>query len=357
MLKRLGKQSVRIPAFTLIELLVVVAIIALLISILLPSLNAARASSKATKCSANLHHVGQAIHQYLSENKAVFPLSYYYASDANGGYDINNQSDARQWGYIHWSYQLYSNGEVNHEAFQCPEIEQGGHPRTNPGPDPADWFDEQQDHAGNSKPADINPSLAMDRQARFMAYTANRAIMPRNRIGNIGEGLQRRNRFVKESEVEEAGRVIVATEFNNNWKTITRTSSSNSNESLSHRPVMPFYFQGHGYNEDTMPNIPADTLSYWVTREDVNYGLLLRERIEDGSQLVEESGIRPLNMVGRHHPGGDRLGGSANFLYVDGHVMRKTILQTLRDREWGKAYYGLTGKNRVYEDGWTYEPR
>jgi prepilin-type N-terminal cleavage/methylation domain-containing protein len=51
-------------AFTLIELLVVVAIIALLISILVPGLGRAREASKATVCACNLRQIGLAVQLY-----------------------------------------------------------------------------------------------------------------------------------------------------------------------------------------------------------------------------------------------------------------------------------------------------
>ena len=60
-------------AFTLIELLVVVAIIALLISILLPSLNAARDQARMLKCSANLSAVGKSLHFYADEYSDYVP--------------------------------------------------------------------------------------------------------------------------------------------------------------------------------------------------------------------------------------------------------------------------------------------
>jgi len=60
-------------AFTLIELLVVVAIIALLISILLPSLSRARELSKRTVCMANEKGVGSAFYIYAQDDPGVFP--------------------------------------------------------------------------------------------------------------------------------------------------------------------------------------------------------------------------------------------------------------------------------------------
>lgn len=63
--------------FTLVELLVVVAIIALLISILLPSLSRARELAKRTVCASNLRTVGQGQAIYANDNLDWFPHHYY----------------------------------------------------------------------------------------------------------------------------------------------------------------------------------------------------------------------------------------------------------------------------------------
>ncbi len=65
--------NARMKGFTLIELLVVVAIIAVLISILMPGLSQAREQAKQVVCGANLHSVGQAIASASSENNGYGP--------------------------------------------------------------------------------------------------------------------------------------------------------------------------------------------------------------------------------------------------------------------------------------------
>src|SRR5437016_1985690 len=72
--------------FTLIELLVVVAIIALLISILLPRLAGAREQAKNAYCLANLKGIGTASNAYASEYDQIVPIHISHLRSLTDGW-------------------------------------------------------------------------------------------------------------------------------------------------------------------------------------------------------------------------------------------------------------------------------
>jgi prepilin-type N-terminal cleavage/methylation domain-containing protein len=68
----------RTNGFTLIELLVVVAIIAILIALLLPSLQSAREQAMVVRASVELRQIGDALEGYGEENHGRFPPARTY---------------------------------------------------------------------------------------------------------------------------------------------------------------------------------------------------------------------------------------------------------------------------------------
>jgi prepilin-type N-terminal cleavage/methylation domain-containing protein/prepilin-type processing-associated H-X9-DG protein len=85
----MSHRVARIRGFTLVELLVVIGIIALLISILLPSLNRARQAANQVYCLSQLKQMGQAIHMYTNAHKGSLPIGYWNGTGTGGTYDPN----------------------------------------------------------------------------------------------------------------------------------------------------------------------------------------------------------------------------------------------------------------------------
>jgi prepilin-type N-terminal cleavage/methylation domain-containing protein len=125
---RRGGTAGRRAGFTLVELLVVIGIIAVLVSILLPTLRSVRRQANLVQCSSNMKQLSMAMLMYIQDNKGKFPAAEFSTITGHYPYGFSWPNQLVRLNYIKQpglSVYKFPGDTVKkfnrNNVFRCPE--------------------------------------------------------------------------------------------------------------------------------------------------------------------------------------------------------------------------------------------
>ena len=302
--------------FTLIELLVVISIIALLLSILTPSLRAVRQTAYQVICGTHTGAVTHGLIMYTLDFNGCLPAAYTYA---DSGTDIPLIK--------HWSYVLEETDCITTKHLTCPALKKGGLP-------PRSTSDDNLEVGQVSLVAGQN-----DLQATRCAYTVNEAVCPRNRFTKGFEEAIRTSRYVKPSEIKMTSNTILVTEWTTQWQMLSEDGDGSCS---SYLPVHGVKAVGTSKHND-LNSVPIDP-----GKPCFSGGIYEKRMVSELSLWQSPARISPprLDWVGRNHgllkQSNKQDLRKSNFAYADGHVECKSVFETVGpDFEWGDRVYSI----------------
>jgi len=331
------KRGPMAEGFTLIELLVVISIIALLASILLPSLSRAREMAKGASCLSNLRNIGISLLAYNQDNEGYYPSAYSYI-DGNSGAS----------GYYHWTAALsaddYLRGVTSGKfpkvanQFVCPSHTAGGWAPTN--------FTARRIPTPPSGQVSQDTTGTMDdKQAPRLSYVANEIIMPRKKYSDFHDRASPPGtgnlRLVGSDEVDSADNTILLGEFSDSANCIWGSSVGGGAAYKSHRPANGVkssqangVFDGEGY----MPGTQVYKLTYAEAMNAID------------AVLADMSAAPTSHHISYTNPNAHRTG--SNYVFADGHAAKYTLKETLDPDNymWGRKVYSCVDRPEIQDN-------